>query len=146
MKSAAKSKLEHKVSKEKVPENGTASFNKWLDAHHKPTHTLEAALHRFEKKEGYRRGEHSLKGGEYKSPDHKWGKEYGKFLAKAHPVGHTLHDAGVHPDTYHPATTAPSKVCLHPTQTPVQPHGPLPRLLGASRYVSHRVLKPPMWV
>ena len=115
-KAAAKSKLAQKqVSKKKGPEKGTASFNKWLDAHHKPTHTLEAALHRYEKKEGYSRGKHSLKGGEYKSPDHNWGQEYGKFLAKTHPVGHTLHDAGVHPDTYHPATTAPSKVCLYPS-------------------------------
>ena len=126
-KAAAQGKLAHKqVSKgsAKHAEKGTTSFNKWLDAHHKPTHTLEAALHRFEKKEGYKRGQHSLKGGEYKSPDHNWGQEYGKFLAKTHPVGHTLHDAGVHPDTYHPGTTAPSKVCLYLPQ-----HAHTPRMV-----------------
>ena len=106
LKHAAEQKL---AAKKKV--SGAKSFNKWLDKNHQPTHTLAAALHEYEKKHGYKRGHHSLQGGEHKAPDRKWGDEYGKFLAKTHPVGHTLHDAGVHPDTYHPGTTSPSKVC-----------------------------------
>ena len=106
LKDAAKGKLAAK----KV--SGTKSFNKWLDHNHKPDHTLKSALREYEKKHGYKRGHHTLHGGEHKAPDETWNQEYGKFLAKTHPVGHTLHDAGVHPDTYHAATTAPSKVCL----------------------------------
>jgi len=96
-------------AKKKV--SSVKSFNKWLDKKHKPVHTLEAALHAYEKKEGYKRERHSLKGGEYKDQDKNFGKKFGSFLAKTHPVGHTLHSAGVHPDTFHPSSTSPSQVC-----------------------------------
>jgi hypothetical protein len=107
---AAKNSAKGKLAAKK--DGKVNSFNKWLDKNHKPQHTLAAALKQYEKKHGYKRGHHTMKGGEYKAPDHNWGKKFGKFLAKTHPVGHTLHDAGVHPDTYHAATTSPSKVCV----------------------------------
>jgi hypothetical protein len=63
-------------------------FNRWLDKNHKPQdkHTLRAALAEYEKEHGYKRGKHSLHGGEFKAPDADFAHIYSQYLAKSHPV------------------------------------------------------------